>query len=138
MQCTFALWWITCSTNNLYCTGSIGTVETTGTPLSESEMTPLEIAHEGEHSSLYKALKPIFKLNVRDAILEKLEEQFHELIEGEMGWTEDSCRLPRLGVLREGTGTGWFPVRPGVDQEVSFALSCYLVSVQAGYCSKSS
>ncbi len=43
------------------------------------------MAHEGEHSSLYKALKPILKLNVRDAVLEELENQFHELIEEEMG-----------------------------------------------------
>ena len=83
-------------------------------------MTPLEIAQEGEHSSLYKALKPTFKLSPRDAVVEELETQFHELIEGEMGWSEGSCRLPLLGVLREVTGTGWFPVRPGVNQEVSY------------------
>lgn len=81
-------------------------------------MTPLDIARESEHKALYKALKPSFKFNVSDAVLEELTAQFHELIEGEMGWTEGSYRLPELGVLREGTNTGWFPVRPGVNKEV--------------------
>ncbi|MCJ1363838.1 hypothetical protein MMC16_002947 [Acarospora aff. strigata] len=34
-------------------------------------MTPLEIPHARRHSALYKALKPAFKLNVRDLVLEE-------------------------------------------------------------------
>ena len=100
--------------------GSIKTTDTEGTPLSHSEMTPLEIAKAGGHTEIFSALRPSYKLSIADAIIDELEVQLHEIIYSEMEWDEDSVNLPLLGVLRESGGDGWFPVRPGVDMEVLY------------------
>lgn len=115
--------------SRIHYAGSIRTVKTTGTALPKPRMTPLQIAQDSEHTALYKALKPVFKFSVSDAVLEELELQFHELIEGEMSWPEGRVRLPELGVLREGDGVGWFPVRPGVNKEVGRTLAIRPASV---------
>jgi hypothetical protein len=97
---------------------SIKTVTTNGTNLPRARMTPIEIAEATKHTALYEALKPVTNLAVSDSALRKLESLFHQLICKDMGWRKGEVRLPELSVLKESSGDGWFPVRPGVNSEV--------------------
>src|SRR6266480_6653443 len=103
--------------------GSIRTVHTHGTSLSRNDRTPLGIATEMKHKELCQVLKPVFGFAVSEAVLQRLETHFHKLIRDQMSWPNNGrIRLPKLGVLREGTGWGWFPVSPGVSRKVRQAI----------------
>lgn len=72
-----------------------------------------------KHKELYEVLKPVFRFAVSEAVLQRLETHFHKLVHDQMSWPNSGrIRLPKLGVLREGTGWGWFPVNPGVNRKV--------------------
>jgi hypothetical protein len=102
--------------------GSIRTVHTHGTSLSRNDRTPLGIAIEMKRKDLYEVLKPVFRFAVSEATLKQVEAHFHRVIRDQMSWPESGrVRLPKLGVLREGTGWGWFPVSPGVNRKVRYA-----------------
>jgi len=101
-------------------TGSVHTVSTADLEcLKEDFMTPLDIAKAMKFPSLYSILNPVFNVSASDKNLQSLQSQFHELICNEMGWDGDEVNLPELSVLKENNGVGWFPVNPGVDQEVN-------------------
>jgi len=99
--------------------GSNRTVSADGLPLPKPRLTPLDIAKAQKHTALYEALKPAIKIPVPDTVLQSLQTQFHQYICDAMGWPNNGkIRLPELHVLKEGNGVGYFPVRPGVNDEV--------------------
>jgi hypothetical protein len=105
--------------------GSVRTVNADGLPLPKPRLTPLDIAKAKKHTALYGVLKPVINNPVPDTVLRSLQTKLHQHICKVMGWpNKGKIRLPELEVLKEGNGVGYFPLRPGVNDEVCVPISC--------------